>query len=102
MTSLAGNTNSGRTNTMNCVASTFDDVKEVIVQTLGITEADRIGDASTPLFGSFPELDSFAVVSLAMALETRFGFEIDDEEFTAEIFETVGSLASYVDRNRRQ
>jgi acyl carrier protein len=42
------------------------------------------------------------VVSLAMALETRFGFEIDDSEFTADVFETVGSLAGYVDRNRRQ
>jgi acyl carrier protein len=61
-----------------------------------------IADASTPLFGSMPELDSFAVVNLAMALESRFGFQIDDSEFTADVFETVGSLAGYVKRNRRQ
>lgn len=87
---------------MNTATSTLDDVRDVLIQTLGIEDPGRIADASTPLFGSIPELDSFAVVSLAMALETRFGFEIDDSEFTADVFETVGSLAGYVDRNRRQ
>lgn len=87
---------------MNAATSTLDQVKDVIVQTLGIEDPARIADAATPLFGSIPELDSFAVVSLAMALESRFGFEIDDSEFTADVFETVGSLAGYVDRNRRQ
>jgi acyl carrier protein len=87
---------------MNPGTSTFDQVKDVVVQTLGITDPGRIADPSTPLFGSMPELDSLAVVSLAMALETTFGFEINDDEFTAEVFETVGSLAGYVDRNRRQ
>jgi acyl carrier protein len=86
---------------MDLAISTLDEVKDVIVQALGIEDPGRIAGASTPLFGSMPELDSFAVVSLAMALETRFGFEIDDSEFTAEVFETVGSLAEYVDRNRR-
>ncbi len=38
------------------------------------------------------------VVELAAALEDRFGLVIDDEEFTGEIFETVGSLADFVDR----
>jgi acyl carrier protein len=47
-----------------------------------------------------PELDSFAVLSLAAALESRFGIHIDDEDFSAELFETVGSLAAFVDRHR--
>jgi acyl carrier protein len=82
--------------------STFDSVKDVLVQTLGIEDPARIADASTPLFGSMPELDSFAVVSLAAALESRFEFRINDDDFTADVFETIGSLAAYVDRNRRQ
>lgn len=82
--------------------ATLDEVKDVIVQTLGIENPDRIADASTQLFGNIPELDSLAVVSLAMAIESRFGFEIDDSEFTAELFETVGSLTEYIERNRRQ
>ncbi|ASP69189.1 acyl carrier protein [Sinorhizobium meliloti] len=87
---------------MNSSTSTLDQVKDIIIQTLGIEDASRIADASTPLFGSILELDSFAVLNLAMAIESRFGFEIDDSEFTAEVFETVGSLAGYVDCNRRQ
>jgi acyl carrier protein len=87
---------------MDSCTSTLNDVKDIIIQTLGIEDASRIADASTPLFGSIPELDSFAVINLAMAIESRFGFAIDDSEFTAEVFETVGSLAGYVDCNRRQ
>jgi acyl carrier protein len=48
------------------------------------------------LFGSLPELDSMAVVAVITALEERFGFEVDDDEITAETFETVGSLSAFV------
>jgi acyl carrier protein len=85
---------------MSHIESTFDQVKDVLIEALGITDAGRIVDASTPLFGSMPEFDSYAVVSLVLALETRFGFQIDDEDLTADIFESLGSLVSFVDRNR--
>lgn len=76
--------------------STLDRVKAVLVKTLGIQDrADSI-DESTPLFGSMPELDSLAVVELAASLEEEFGFEIDDEDFTGDVFETVGTLAAFV------
>ena len=45
--------------------STLEGVKAVIVKTLGIEDRADTLDASTPLFGSMPELDSFAVVELA-------------------------------------
>lgn len=80
--------------------STVDDVKAVLVSTLGIeSRADSLS-AQTPLFGSMPELDSFAVVELAAALEERFDFEIDDSEFSGEIFETIGTLAEFVESKR--
>lgn len=83
--------------------STFLEVRDLIAETLGLDENRRMAlTPQTPLFGGIPELDSFAVVSLAMALEQRFGFEIDDSEFTAEIFDTVGSLCNFVDRSREQ
>lgn len=86
---------------MNTNVSTIDEVKQLIVQTLGIEDPSRIAGASTQLFGNLPELDSFAVVNLAMEIESRFGFEIDESGFSADVFETVGSLASYIDQNRR-
>jgi acyl carrier protein len=85
---------------MHTDTSLVDEVKEVIVQTLKIDDRIRDLDTSTLLFGSMPELDSMSVVELAVALEKRFGFEIDDAAFTAEIFDTVGSLAEYVRRRR--
>jgi acyl carrier protein len=79
---------------------TLDRVKVVIVKTLKIDDrADRL-EASTELFGSMPELDSMAVVALAVALEREFDFEIDDEDFTGEVFETIGTLAEFVDQRK--
>ena len=79
---------------------TLDRTKVVIVKTLGIQDrADRL-EAATELFGSMPELDSMAVVTLAVNLEREFDFEIDDEDFTGEVFDTIGSLAEYVEQNK--
>jgi acyl carrier protein len=81
--------------------STFEVVKAIVIKTLGIEDRSETIDASTPLFGSMPELDSLAVVALATSLEEQFGFEIDDSDFTSEVFETVGTLAEFVKKNRR-
>jgi acyl carrier protein len=86
---------------MDTSTAALDGVVDVIVKTLGIEDRADSLDASTPLFGSLPELDSLAVVELAAALEDRFDFVIDDSEFTGEVFETVGSLAAFVDARRR-
>jgi acyl carrier protein len=85
---------------MDICNSTLEAVKAVIVKTLGIEDRAGTLNASTPLFGSMPELDSFAVVGLASSLEERFGFEIDGSEFTGEIFETIGTLAVFVESKR--
>jgi acyl carrier protein len=81
--------------------SITDDVKMVLRDTLQL--GDRINgfDASTPLFGSLPEFDSMAVVSVITALEERFDFVVDDDEITAEVFETVGTLSSFVEQKLR-
>lgn len=83
---------------MNISDSTLDAVKAIVVKTLGIEDRAHTLNASTLLFGSMPELDSFAVVELATSLEQQFGFEIDGSEFTGEIFETIGTLAQFVEK----
>jgi acyl carrier protein len=80
--------------------STFDGVKSVLVQTLGIEDRADSLTADTPLFGSIPELDSLAVVEVVTTLEERFGFQIDDDDFSGDVFETVGTLAAFVEQNR--
>jgi acyl carrier protein len=81
---------------MNVDEATLEAVKAAVVKTLGIDDRATSLTASTPLFGSMPELDSLAVVELATSLEKQFNFEIDGSEFTGEIFETIGSLAEFV------
>ena len=79
---------------------TLDRVKVVLVNPLGIHDRAETLEASTELFGSLPELDSIAVVSLSVNLEREFDFEIDDEDFTGEVFETVGTLSEFVERSK--
>lgn len=52
--------------------------------------------AGSPLLGAVPELDSIAAVNLLLAIEERFGVEIDDDEVEESIFATLGALHAFV------
>jgi acyl carrier protein len=77
--------------------TTLDDVKAVLVDTLGIEDRADTLDAATPLFGSLPELDSMAVLELVLELEQRFGIAVEGEDVSADVFETLGSLTAFID-----
>jgi acyl carrier protein len=72
------------------------EVKAVLVETLGVEDRAASIDAATPLLGSLPELDSMAVLELVAALEQHFGISVDDDDVTAEVFETLASLTAFV------
>lgn len=78
----------------------LDEVKVVLVDTLGIADRAASLDATTELLGSLPELDSMAVLELVAALEQRFAIAVDDDDVTAEVFETLGSLTAFVAAKR--
>lgn len=79
------------------MSETFLEVREVVTVLLGIEDRTETLQPSTPLFGSIPELDSMAVLELISELEVRFGIEIEQEEMTGEVFETLASLTDYVE-----
>lgn len=81
---------------MNSNTIDVDAVKAVLVETLGLEDRADTIDASTPLLDSLPELDSMAVMELVMDLERTFEIEFDDDDVTAEVFETLASLAAFV------
>jgi acyl carrier protein len=72
-------------------------VIDVLAAVLELQDRAETFDASTELYGSLPELDSLAVVELVQALEEDFQLTIEDSEFSGELFETVGSLANFVE-----
>lgn len=86
---------------MDKTTSTLDEVKALVAETLGIEDKLDSMDASTGLLGELPELDSMTVVLLATEIEHRFCFHIGDADFTADVFETLGTLAAFVDANRQ-
>ena len=59
-------------------------------------EALAEADASTPLLGHFPELDSMALMELVAALEERFEIEIPDTDLHEANFRTLGDRKSVV------
>lgn len=77
---------------------TTDQVIALLAEVLQLADRGNGLDESTPLLGALPELDSMAVATVIGALEERFGIIVEDEELSAEIFATVGSLAAFVDQ----
>lgn len=76
----------------------LDSMKDLLGETLGLGERSARLTAATPLLGEMPELDSLAVVQLALAIERTFGITIPDEDFSSELFASVGSLVAYVEQ----
>lgn len=72
-------------------------VKKILRDTLNLGDrAEKLTPAS-PLLGGLPEFDSMAVVTVVTMIEDEFGLTIDDDEMSADVFSTVGSLAEFVD-----
>ena len=71
--------------------ATFEDVKDVIVEKLGV-DADKV----TPEARFVEDLgaDSLETVELIMGLEDRFGVSISDED--AEKIRTVQAAVDYI------
>jgi acyl carrier protein len=82
------------------MTDTLDAVRGVLIETLELAQTPSELTSGTALFGALPELDSFGVVALVAAIEERFDITIDDDEFGAELFDTVGTLAEFVDAKR--
>ena len=78
--------------------ATCEEVKLLLAQVLQLGERAQQFDRTTPLMGSLPEFDSMMVIALITALEEHFDMTIEDDEISAEIFETVGNLCDFVER----
>lgn len=70
----------------------FDKIKSIIVEQLGVDEAQVA--LETHLMKDL-EADSLDAVEIIMAIEDEFDLEVPDE--AAEKFQTVGDIVKYVE-----
>ena len=80
---------------------TYKQLRVILEETLDIGERASALDTDTPLLGFLPELDSMAVVEVVTRIEIEFSITVHDDEINAEVFETFGSLAVFVDQKRQ-
>ena len=76
---------------------TLEDVRGILGDALGLGEVTAAYQSGTALLGEVPEFDSMAVVTVITSIEEHFGIEVNDDEIDASTFETVGSLADFVE-----
>ncbi|MBF8283447.1 MAG: acpP [Anaerolineales bacterium] len=78
------------------MADTFEQVKGIIVELLGVDAAKVTAEAR---FREDLEADSLDLVELIMAFEEKFGGEISDED--AQKITTVGEAVKYLDAHMK-
>jgi acyl carrier protein len=80
----------------------LDEVKNILGDVMSLGDRKALLNEESVLLGSIPELDSMAVVNIITALEEHFGIAVDDDEISAEAFETLGSLTQFVEQKLTQ
>ena len=77
------------------MADTFHRVCNIIVDALSLDRQFPLTH-DTALFGELPEFDSMAVVSVLTMIEQDFDLVIEDDDISAEVFASVGTLTQFV------
>lgn len=70
------------------------ELKTVIKNALQLEEVDSWHE-HTQILGAIPEFDSMAIVTVLTMIEENYGILIEDDEISAEVFETLGSLITF-------
>jgi acyl carrier protein len=76
----------------------LEEIRDILRDALQLGDrADKLV-ASSPLLGAVPEFDSMAVVTVITMIEEAYGVTVQDDEVSADVFETVGTLTNFVER----
>jgi acyl carrier protein len=77
-------------------------LKLLIIESLQMEDVEPSDiEVDDPLFGNGLGLDSIDALELVVALEKEFGIVIPDEDVGKEAFASLGSLADFVLRERK-
>lgn len=76
--------------------ASLEEIRQVVGDVLQLGPRTAELTADTALLGNIPEFDSMAVVSVITMLEEQFGIVVEDDDISAETFETLGQLTDFV------
>jgi acyl carrier protein len=77
------------------------ELKEKIIENLNLEDIDisDMGDDDS-LFGDGLGLDSIDALELIVMLDKDYGIKLSDPKKGKEIFESINTMAKYIDENR--
>jgi acyl carrier protein len=75
-----------------------DRIKAILRDALQLGDRAAALEPQSRLLGAIPEFDSMAVVTVLTMIEEEFGITVDDDEISADSFETLASLTSFVEQ----
>lgn len=75
--------------------SLVNEIKTILQEALQLDEVSSWQE-NTELLGAVPEFDSMAIVTVLTLVEDHFGIMIEDDEVTAEAFETLATLSAFI------
>jgi len=81
---------------------TLEKVRAILRDTLSLGDRANQLTLESPLLGGLAEFDSMAVVSVVTMLEDELGLTVNDDELSADVFASVGSLVTFVDAKLRR
>ena len=70
--------------------------RSILKTNLQLDEAAHF-DRDVALLGALPEFNSLTITSILATIEDETGCEIHDDEISADIFESVGTLVDFID-----
>ena len=78
-----------------------EQLKNMIVEELNLEDVDPAEiDDDAPLFGEGLELDSLDAVELVVQIQTHFGVEITSMEQAKPAFQSIETLARFIQKER--
>ena len=78
------------------MTTTIERLQKILADSLQLGRRAGTLTASDRLLGAMPEFDSMAVVTVVTMIEDEFEITVDDDELSADVFETLGSLERFV------
>lgn len=69
----------------------------ILQSNLGIAAGSIMPHPDTPILGAIPEMDSMSVIGILSSLEEQYGIQVDDDEISADVFATLGTLTTFVE-----